>query len=188
MPRSQVLLAAVLALTTPAWAAELPTRKAGLWEIKMEFQGHSRLPVQTMKQCTDASSDKLMTYNFGGSAERDCPKRDISTSGNTITIDSVCNFGGATSTSHAVVSGDFNSAYTVEVTSKREGGRPIPGVAPGGETHMMIAAKYVGPCTAGQRPGDIVMSNGMTMNVLDMQRGMPPGGMPAGGMRPPPPR
>ena len=132
----------------------------------------------------------VMTYNFGGSAERDCPKRDISTSGGVITIDSVCNFNGATSTSHAVVSGDFNSAYTVEVTSKREGGRPIPGVAPGGEMHMMIAAKYVGPCAAGQRPGDIVMSNGMTMNVLDLQKGIPPrGAMPAGGAgRPPPPR
>ena len=86
--------------------------------------------MQTMKQCTDVSSDKLMTYNFGGSAERDCSKRDISTSGGVITIDSVCNFNGATSTSQAVVSGDFNSAYTVEVTSKREGGRPIPASRP----------------------------------------------------------
>ena len=145
MPRRLILLAAVLTFAAPAFALDLPTRKAGLWEIKMEFQGHSRLPMQTMKQCTDASSDKLMTYNFGGSAERNCPKRDISSSGGVITIDSVCNFNGTTSTSHAVVSGDFNSAYTVEVTSKREGGRPIPGAAPGSETHMMIAAKYVGP-------------------------------------------
>jgi len=188
MPRSRVLLAAFLMFATSAVAAELPTRKAGLWEIKMAFQGHSRLPMQSMKQCTDASSDKLMTYNFGGSAERDCPKRNISTSGGTITIDSVCNFNGTTATSHAVVSGDFNSAYTVEVTSKREGGRPIPGVTPGGETHMMISAKYVGPCAAGQRPGDIVMSNGMTMNVLDMQKGMAPRGAPTRGMVPPPPR
>jgi len=36
----------------------------------MEFQGHSRLPMQAMRQCTDATSDKLMTYNFGGSAEK----------------------------------------------------------------------------------------------------------------------
>ena len=70
MPRRWVLLAAVLTFATPAGAVDLPTRKAGLWEIKMEFQGHSRLPMQTMKQCTDASSDKLMTYNFGGAAER----------------------------------------------------------------------------------------------------------------------
>jgi hypothetical protein len=58
--RRLAVIAAVLLFATPAWAAELPTRKAGLWEIKMEFQCHSRLPMQTMKQCTDAPSDKLI--------------------------------------------------------------------------------------------------------------------------------
>ena len=189
MPRRLILLAAALTAATPALALDLPTRKAGLWEIKMEFQGHSRLPMQTMRQCTDATSDKLMTYNFGGSAQH-CQKQDFTRSGNAIVIDSVCTFGGTTSTSHAVVSGDFNSAYTVEVTSTRAGGPPIPGVAPGGETHMKIAAQWVGACAAGQRPGDVIMSNGMTMNVLDTQKGIPPRGMmPAGGAgRPLPPR
>jgi len=70
MPRRLILLAAALTAATPALALDLPTRKAGLWEIKMEFQGHSRLPMQAMRQCTDATSDKLMTYNFGGSAEK----------------------------------------------------------------------------------------------------------------------
>jgi hypothetical protein len=173
--RRLAVIAATVLLAAPASALDLPTRKAGLWEIKMEFQGRSNLPVQVMKQCTDATSDKLMTSNFGGAAERDCPKRDIKNSGNTITIDSVCKFGAATSTSHAVVSGDFNSAYTVDVISMHEGGPPVPGAAPGRETHMSIAAKWVGPCAAGQKPGDIVMSNGMTMNVLDLhKRGAPP--------------
>jgi hypothetical protein len=40
---------------------------------------------------------------------------------------------------------------------------------------MTIAAKWVGPCPAGQRPGDMTMGNGMTINVLDMQKR---GGMP----------
>ena len=48
-------------LAAPAFALDMPTRKAGLWEIKMEFEGRSNLPVQTMKQCTDAATDKLMT-------------------------------------------------------------------------------------------------------------------------------
>ena len=185
MPRLPVLIAGLLLFAAPALAFDLPTRKAGLWEIKMEFQGRSNLPGQTMKQCTDATSDKLMTANFGGAAEH-CQKQDISRNGNAIVIDSVCAFGGATSTSHAVVNGNFNSAYTVEVTSTRKGGRPIPGVAPGGETHMKIAASWIGACAAGQRPGDVIMSNGMTMNVLDIQKGIPPRGMPTRGMVPPP--
>jgi hypothetical protein len=55
-------------------------------------------------------------------------------------------------------------------------------MAPGGETHMKIAAKWLGACASGQRPGDIVMNNGATINILDMQKmgaGMhPPGAMP----------
>jgi len=169
MHRLFALIAGLTISAAPAFALDLPTRKTGLWEIKMMFEGRA-IPPQTMKQCTDAASDKLMTYNFGGAAERNCQKQDIRNSGGTITVDSICKFGGVTSTSHAVISGDFNAAYTVEVSSTREGGRPVPGAAPGRETHMTIAAKWIGGCAAGQRPGDIVMGNGMTMNVLDIQK------------------
>jgi Protein of unknown function (DUF3617) len=174
--RRLALTAAALVAAAPAFAYDMPMRKAGLWDLKMEFVG-SNLPGREMKQCTDASSDKLMTANFGGSAAGACSKNEVKNTGGVITVDSVCNFGGATSTSHAVISGSFDSAYTVEVTSTREGGRPVPGMAPGGQTHMKITAKWLGACAKGQRPGDIVMNNGMTVNILDLQK---MGGMPRG--------
>jgi len=174
MRRYPAVAAACVLLALPAFASELPMRKAGLWELKMEFQGRN-LPTQLMQQCTNPTTDQLMTFNFGGAAERNCQKRDIHANGSTITVDSVCSFGDATTTSHAVVSGDFNSAYTVQINSTRQGGRPIPGALPGGESHMTIAAKWLGLCVAGQRPGDVMMGNGMKMNVLDLQNA---GGMP----------
>jgi hypothetical protein len=173
--RSPLAVAAIaLLFAAPALASEMPMRKAGLWELKMEFEGRN-LPAQVIKQCTDASTDKLMNSNFSGPAEESCSKRDVSNSGGTITIDSICKFGEATTTSHAVVSGDFNSGYTVDVTSTRQGGRSLPGVAPGAATHMKIAAKWLGPCSAGQHPGDMIMANGFKMNILDLQK---MGGMP----------
>lgn len=171
---SAIVLASLLS-SSPAFALDIPTRKAGLWELKMEFEGRN-LPAQIMQQCTDAATDKLMNLNFGGAAERNCQKRDVRNNGGTITVDSVCQFGDTTTTSHAVVSGDFNSAYTVQINSTRQGGRPIPGVAPGAESHMTIAAKWLGPCAAGQKPGDVMMGNGMRMNVLELQKsGSAPG-------------
>lgn len=152
-----------------AAALDLPIRKSGLWELKMELSG-SGVPAQVMKQCVDPEADRLMNLNFGGSNEQYCSKNDVSRNGNTITVDSVCKFGEATTTSHAVVTGSFDSAYTVQVTSKREGGPPLPGVKPGAETRMTIAAKWLGPCEKGQRPGDVTMANGVTMNVLDLQK------------------
>ena len=35
---------------------------------------------------------------------------------------------------------------------------------------MKLDAKWLGPCEAGQKPGDMMMANGMTINVLDMQK------------------
>ena len=169
MRRYCAIAVALLSSASFALALDVPTGKAGLWELKMEFQGRN-LPAQLMQQCTDASTDKLMTLNFGGAADRNCQKRDVHNNGGTITVDSVCSFGEATTTSHAIVSGDFNSAYTVQISSTRQGGRPIPGAAPGGESHMTISAKWLGPCVAGQKPGDVMMGNGMKMNVLDLQR------------------
>jgi hypothetical protein len=163
-----IVIAAVLA-AAPALALDMPTRKAGLWELKMVFEGRN-LPPTTLKHCTDAATDKLMNANFGGSNEQNCSKQDMKKSGGTITVDSVCKFGEATTTSHAVITGMFDSAYTMKVASTRAGGPQLPGMAPGAETHMMIEAKWLGPCAAGQKPGDVIMSNGRTMNVLDLQK------------------
>jgi hypothetical protein len=166
-------IAAIVALTTTvfaasAFAAELPTRKAGLWEMKMIFEGRSSLPPQTMQHCVDATTDKLMNSQFGGMSKEACSKQDMQKSGNTITMDSVCKFGPATSTSHAVITGSFDQAYTVKMTSTREGGPQMPGGAPGQQTNMTIEAKWLGPCKPDQKPGDVVMGNGRKMNVLEM--------------------
>jgi hypothetical protein len=175
MRRASALAAMILLLATPAFALDMPTRKAGLWEVKMVFEGRN-LPVQAMQQCTDASSDKVMNANFGGSAQQTCAKQDMQHVGSTIVVDSVCTFGQATTTTHAVVTGSFDSAYSVDVSSTRQGGATAPGMPATGQSHMKIEAKWLGPCAAGQKPGDIIMGNGLKMNVLEMQkmRGMPP--------------
>jgi Protein of unknown function (DUF3617) len=169
MRRRLALIGLALLFTAPAAAEDWPTRKAGLWEIHMTFVGRN-LPAQTMKQCIDAASDKLMNNQFGNSPEHNCSKHDITRVGATMTVDSVCNISGTTTTSHAVVTGSFDSAYTMDVTSTREGGRPMPGTKPGGASHMKLDAKWLGPCEKGQRPGDVTTANGMTINVLDMQK------------------
>jgi hypothetical protein len=164
----------VLALITvgPAAALDLPARKPGLWEIKMTVEGRS-LPTPTSQHCIDAETDKLM-QSIGGSVREDmCPKRDVQKVGATIVVDSVCKIGDATTTSHAVVSGDFNSAYTVKVSSKREGGRPIPGMVDGTST-ITIEAKWTGAC-GDLKPGDMVTA-GRKINIRDLQKMGMPGG------------
>jgi hypothetical protein len=159
---------------TPALALDLPARKAGLWEIKMAFEGRN-LPAQSMEHCIDAETDKLMN-SIGGNMRQDmCSKQDVQKSGDTIVVDSVCKIGPTTTTSHAVVTGDFNSAYTVKVTSKREGGPAVPGMPAEGTSNMTIEAKWLGACKADQKPGDMIVA-GRKINIRDMQNMLPSAG------------
>ncbi len=183
--RSLALVTLALTCVQPAAALDLPARKPGLWGIKMTFEGRN-LPPQTTEHCIDAETDKLMS-SIGGNMQKDaCSKQDVTKVGGTIVVDSVCKFGAATTTSHGVVSGDFNSAYTVKVASKREGGPAMPGMPADGSSSMTIDAKWLGACKADQKPGDMIMAGGRKINIRDMQnlQGMMGGG--ARQMTPPP--
>ena len=114
------LILAALLIAAPALAQEMPARKAGLWEMTMTFEGRGG-PPQTMQQCIDAATDKAMQDMSQGVRGQGCSKRETKKVGDTIVFDSVCNMGAGTTTSHGVVTGDFNSAYTVKISSKREG-------------------------------------------------------------------
>ncbi len=39
-------------------------------------------------------------------------------------------------------------------------------------------AKWLSPCAADQKPGDMIMTNGLKINLLDLQKGIRPPGMP----------
>jgi hypothetical protein len=180
MHRNLLLAAIAIICAAPAAAQDLPARKPGLWEIKMTTEGRE-LPPQTSQHCIDAETDKQMNAMGSGMREEMCSKREVKKVGATIVVDSVCKFGPMTSTSHGVVTGDFNSAYTVKVTSKREGGPNIPGMPAGGTSNMTIEAKWLGACAADQKPGDMIMAGGRKVNIRDMQdmmKNLPKGLMP----------
>jgi Protein of unknown function (DUF3617) len=133
-----------------ALAAELPSRKPGLWEVKTSFES-GNVPAQVIRQCVDASTDQMMQARSVGSSQRECSKRDVQRSGNTITIDSTCTVAGKTRTSHIVITGSFDSAYTMTLTAQGEG-------APAGSRSMTMAVKWIGACAADQKHGDMIMA------------------------------
>jgi hypothetical protein len=178
MTRQLLAFASAIALVAllpaaDAQAVELPVRKAGLWEMKMVRSGGS-MPDMTMQHCTDASTDKQMSTSFSPGKET-CAKQDIAKTATGYVSDSVCNVAGMTVTSHAEITGDFNSAYTVKSTARTEGG---PSGVPRDST-TTLEAKWLGACKADQKPGDIVMPGGMKMNILELDKlkAMMPKGM-----------
>jgi hypothetical protein len=159
----------VLAGILPVAAAELPSRKAGLWEVRTGFENRNGAGL-TVRQCIDASTDQMMQSSAGPLAQAACSRRDIQKSGDTITIDSTCALAGKTATSHAMITGSFDNAYTMTVTSQSD-------ALPGGNMAMTVVAKWLGPCAADQKPGDLIIGNGVKINILDMQKRAPSQGL-----------
>jgi hypothetical protein len=148
-----------------AAAVELPVRKAGLWEMKVQRTG-SPAPDMTMQHCTDETTDKSMNDAVSPAAKDVCSKQDIQKTATGYVSDSVCGIAGMSITSHAEITGDFNSAYTVKSSSHSERG---PTGVPRDST-TTIEAKWLGACKPDQKAGDIMMPGGMKMNIKDMEK------------------
>ena len=152
--------AAFVGLTaTPVSAADAPARKAGLWEVKTTIEGQGR-PV-TVQQCIDASTDQMLQSSAGPFAAPLCTGREVTKSDAGMTIDTHCSFNGKAANAHAVVSGSFDSAYTMTVTA--EGGALPP-------VKMTIEGKWLSACAAGQQPGDVIMAGGVKVNIPELQK------------------
>lgn len=169
--RSSAVAACLMAgaIACPAFALDFPSRKPGLWEIQTgDGTGKAPAGSYTMQQCIDAASDKTLRDMGQGMGKDMCARQELRADGGKLVMDSVCKIGNTTATSHAVMSGDFNTAYRME--SKSSYNPPLMGRAEG---TSVMEAKWIGPCKADQKPGDMVMPNGMKMNVLDMMSSRP---------------
>jgi hypothetical protein len=162
----RLCVAVALAALAPALVsgADLPRRKSGLWEMSTAAQ-QGQTVAATM--CVDQKTDDLSRQLAGVGVS--CSKQDIRReAANRYVFDSVCRFGESTATSRAVFTGSFDSQYEVDISAKYA--PPMMGMSEG---RSRIRARWLGPCKAGQRPGDIVMPNGTTINILETQKPAP---------------
>lgn len=159
--------AALLMLATGVAAAanlDYPPRKPGLWEMSMAHGDEPDAKPHIVQQCIDAKTDTAMREMGQGASRDACSKQDMRKDGGKIVVDSVCKLGPTTLTSHSEISGDFSSSYRMESHTAYD--PPLAGRAKG---TAIVQAKWLGPCKAGQKPGDMVMPDGQTMNFMDMQ-------------------
>jgi len=156
--------AAMTALPALAQDVDFPARKPGQWTIAMTMEG---APPMSIEMCIDEASDKAMMQAGFAMSQNMCSEMNMARDGNTFTIDSVCKVGSMTTKGRVVMSGDYQSQYTVQVNSENEGGpEGMPKTA-----SMTQTATWTGACTD-LKPGEMLMPGGMKVNVNDMMNGM----------------
>jgi hypothetical protein len=163
-----VLAGAASAAPSQASADEVPVRKAGLWEVRTVVGGGAGNGL-TLKQCIDDNTDRMMNSLTGPLAETACPRLDVKRAGDTVTVDAACTVLNKTATTRAVITGSFERAYEMQVTAH---GDAMPAVA------MTVTGTFIGPCAAGQKPGDLVMPGGIKLNIVEMRKLSPSLGIP----------
>jgi hypothetical protein len=170
MRRFAAAAALLLAGAALARADDLPGRKPGLWEVRTSFANRAGAGL-TVQQCIDDATDQMMMSIAGPLAASACAKREVERSGDAVTVDSTCTLGGKSATAHTVITGSLDAAYTMTVTAQGE-------AIPGGGITMTAAGKWLGPCAADQKPGDVIMGNGLKLNLPEMQKRGPSQGIP----------
>lgn len=162
----RLVICAALLFPILARADGLPERKAGLWEITITSTGAKNTKM-TMKQCTDSKTEAKMLYTgkeMEARAGAVCKTKEIHREGDKYVGGSECDIKGTKVVSQSVFTGDFQNEYSGEAVVTYD--PPMAGMK---ETRATYGAKYLGACEKDQEPGDIVLPNGMKMNVNKMK-------------------
>jgi len=145
------------ALATSALADEtLPTRKPGLWETKMiNTEGNA-----TARQCIDEKTDQIAQSAMGGA--QTCTKRSVVKTATGYESEAECKIGPISASSKGTFTGDFSSKIHVETDTVLSG---LPTSKEPVKRHMVLDASFIGPCQAGQSPGDMIMPDGKIVKM-----------------------
>lgn len=152
----------VVSLAQAAGLEDLPKRKPGLWEMSVIPENGKQAPV-TSRVCIDSATDAVLTNFALGASSKICSKSDVRVSGSVATIDAVCKIGESVQTSHSTITFSGTTAYRSEARVHSE--PPFMGRS---DSTIVQEGKWIGTCPADMKPGDLVMGNGMKINLKDM--------------------
>jgi hypothetical protein len=162
-----LVLGALLACAgAVAQAGEIPKRKPGLWEL--HWYSNDVTPEQQAatvvrngaKMCIDDTTDAKLAAAYDPCD----PPLEFAFYAPQFTKEVVCEaaVGDGKAISHSTVTFTGDTAYRIEVRS-----RFLPALKGEGEYSGGREGKWVGACPADMRPGDLIIEDTPSMNVLD---------------------
>lgn len=111
----------VLCGAAAADEAQLPERKAGLWELTTTMDEGLGPKDQTMKLCVDADMERTTVAASTQEHEKQCSKYEIKKEGDKTVVDMSCQFASRHVTSRTEMSGDFQTSLAVKIESTTSG-------------------------------------------------------------------
>lgn len=148
---------------------KLPKRKAGLWEVTVQahaprgMSGVKQGPV-TVQQCTDAKTERVMLLAVLPTQEN-CVASQVAKragkAGSGYDIAVACKVHDQPVLARMRLTGDLQSVYAGTYRVEYPGKETL-NVGP-----VDFQGRWLGGCKPGQRPGDLRLPNGITVNPVD---------------------
>lgn len=166
--KSGALLGALLGpllltgIATTVRASDFPKRQAGLWEIQSEVSRAAGLaPAQ---QCVGPNSDTAREHLDRTIGRRGyCDLSPFTRNENNVWIaQSTCRHRRKVVITRKIATGDFLTNYRIDTIVRSRRKRRTRTLV-----QDILQARYLGPCLAGQRPGDLITPGMGTLNMTD---------------------
>lgn len=148
------------ALMPLAHADALPVRKPGLWEVSVVGAGQSVMRQQKVLQCTTNEVDAVTMLAVVPGQEH-CHETKVARQGGQFTVQTVCFVHDNRVNARIRLSGDFQQSYQgdFEVTYSKPVANHSTGVT-------QFSGRRLGDCKSGMKPSDMVLPNGITVNIV----------------------
>jgi hypothetical protein len=136
-------------------------QKPGLWEMTTSVPG---MPTGIVsKLCMDKGlSERMVEVGMKGAGDAQCTQSNISKTGSTVDVDSVCNMSGRKITSHIHMEVVSDSEYHQTIASAME-----PPMGGDGKSTTTVVGKRLGDCPADMKGGDMIVPGGVKINMYD---------------------
>jgi hypothetical protein len=148
----------------PAAAAALPSPKAGLWRESLLRDGRELGLIGEMRACLDADARGRLTAMGGQAGKSMCRSLAVTRDGDGgYHFSSACDLGpGGHVVTQGELTGDLASRYRVRSQTDTTGAVLA---SMNGRHTIDLEASYLGSCPGGMKPGEVVIANGMKVNM-----------------------
>ena len=163
LPALCMTLAFVAVPALAATPVDVPPLRAGLWEATtVSASGPQPRPAVT-RMCLDKHTQRNVLDQLALAAPRMCARYQYGMRSGRFVTDSSCTLGASTIEGRTETTFLRDTAYHMEVV-----GRVGPAGRAGQMQKAVIDGRHVGTCPAGMKPGDMVLPNGLTLNVVQL--------------------
>ena len=157
-------LALAFSLPTPVLAAgEPPSLHPGLWEARTSSPSRPQAGAQVTRVCIDRQTQSRMLQQTSIVMLRMCSRHEYGMHAGRFVTNSYCSIAGSIIEGRTETTFYRDTAYHTEVV-----GRIMPAGRTVAPQKTIIDARHVGKCPADMKAGDMTLSNGQRLNLLEM--------------------